>query len=103
MMSSRCEFRAAPSRRRHLGYGTPLGRLYRAHSSLRHRNRFPLERGRVHWPAACACGLLEAVTERQKPLLAEGGAKERDTDGEVVSGKSRGHNQVRKTGEIGDV
>jgi hypothetical protein len=47
--------------------------------------------------------VLEAVTEGQKLLLAEGGAEEGDTHGKVVSGKSRGHDQVRKTRQIGDV
>ena len=57
----------------------------------------------MYWPASGARGLLEAVSERQKPLLAEGGAEEGNTDGKVVSGESRGHDQIRETREIGDV
>ena len=63
----------------------------------------PLDCGRVHRPAARACGLIEAVPQRQKPFLAECGAEEGNTDGKVVSGESRGHDQVRKTREIGNV
>src|SRR5262249_60656017 len=39
----------------------------------------------------------------QKLLLTEGRAEEGDADWKVVSGESRGHDQVRKTREIGEV
>src|SRR5258708_2149173 len=70
---------------------------------LRHRYRFPLERRRVYRPAAGVCCLFEAISERQELLLAERGAEEGNADGKVVSGESCGHDQIRKTREIGDV
>ena len=57
----------------------------------------------MHRPAARARGLLEAESERQKLLLTEGRAEEGDADWKIVSGESRGHDQVRKTREIGEV
>src|SRR5262245_34083099 len=68
-----------------------------------HRYRFSLKCGRVHRPAAGARGLLEAESERQKLLLTEGRAEEGDADWKVVSGESCGHDQIRKTREIGEV
>src|SRR5262249_40827946 len=54
-------------------------------------------------PTAGVCCLFEAVSERQKLLLAECGSEKRNAYGKVVSGESRGHDQIRKTREIGDV
>jgi hypothetical protein len=57
----------------------------------------------MYRPAARACGLFEAKAERQQPWLAECEAGEGNTDGKIVSGESGGHDQIRKTREIGDV
>src|SRR6266566_6951036 len=57
----------------------------------------------MYRPAAGVCRLLEAVSEGQKFLLAEWGPEEGNADGKVVSGESRGHDQIRKAREISDV
>ena len=69
----------------------------------RDRHGLALQLRRVHRQPARACGLLEAVTERQQLGFAEGRTQERQSHRQIVARESRRHDQIGEAREVGDV
>src|SRR6516164_3306628 len=70
---------------------------------LRNGYGFPLECRRMYRASPRMGCLFKAVSKRQEFLLAECLSEERNADRQVVSRKSGGHDQIRKSCEVGNV